>query len=83
MTTTIGLIRDVSHVLMEGVPRNIHYHELRKDLKNIDGVCNVHSLHVWSLTMDRNAIAVHLAVGKSFAYLKCISHSIHNGKLLV
>lgn len=49
---------------MEGVPRSIHYHDLRRDLKNIDGVCNVHSLHIWSLTLDRNAIAVHLAIGK-------------------
>lgn len=64
LTTTIGLIRDASHVLMEGVPRSIHYHDLRRDLKNIDGVCNVHSLHIWSLTLDRNAIAVHLAIGK-------------------
>ena len=64
LVTTVGLIRDAFHVLMEGVPRSIHYLELRKDLKNIDGVCNVHSLHVWSLTMDRNAIAVHLAVSK-------------------
>ncbi|XP_032785505.2 zinc transporter 2 isoform X1 [Daphnia magna] len=63
LTTTIGLIRDASHVLMEGVPRNIQYHELRRDLKSINGVCNVHSLHVWSLTLDRNALAVHLAIG--------------------
>ncbi|XP_046639144.1 zinc transporter 2-like isoform X1 [Daphnia pulicaria] len=63
LTTTIGLIRDASHVLMEGVPRNIQYHELRRDLKSINGVCNVHSLHIWSLTLDRNALAVHLAVG--------------------
>lgn len=66
LTTTIGLIRDASHVLMEGVPRNIQYHELRRDLKSINGVCNVHSLHVWSLTLDRNALAVHLAIGESY-----------------
>lgn len=64
LTTTVGLIRDASHVLMEGVPRSIKYHDLRRDLKSLDGVCNVHSLHVWSLTMDRNAVAVHLAIGE-------------------
>lgn len=57
---------------MEGVPRNIHYHELRRDLKSIDGVCNVHSLHVWSLTLDRNAIAVHLAIGTLRFSLSCL-----------
>ena len=58
---------------MEGVPRNIQYQELRRDLKSIDGVCNVHSLHIWSLTLDRNAIAVHLAIGKYFIFPK-LSH---------
>jgi len=64
LATTIGLVRDASHVLMEGVPRNIDYNQVRFDLKTIDGVLAVHDLHIWSLTLDRNALTVHLAIGR-------------------
>lgn len=55
---------------MEGVPRSIDYSDLKRDLKSIGGVNSVHSLHLWSLTLDRNAVAVHLAIGmEKFPYL--------------
>lgn len=65
LATTVGLVRDASHVLMEGVPRNIDYNQVRFDLKSIDGVYAVHDLHIWSLTLDRNALTAHLALGKA------------------
>lgn len=65
LATTVGLVRDASHVLMEGVPRNIDYNQVRFDLKSIDGVYAVHDLHIWSLTLDRNALTAHLALGSS------------------
>ena len=68
LATTIGLIRDASHVLMEGVPRNIEYDQVRLDLKSIEGVHTVHDLNIWSLTLDRNAITAHLTVSKLNKY---------------
>ena len=65
LATTAGLIRDAVHVLMEGVPRAVEYKELRRDLRAIEGVTSVHSLHIWSLTLDRAALSVHLAISKS------------------
>jgi len=65
LATTIGLIRDASHVLMEGVPRNIEYDQVRLDLKSIEGVHTVHDLNIWSLTLDRNAITAHLTVSST------------------
>ena len=29
----------------------------------MSGVAGVHSLHIWSLTMDKNVVSVHLSVG--------------------
>ena len=63
LATTVGLIRDALRILMEGVPRGVEYRDLHRELKHVDGVSSVHSLHVWSLTLDRMAVAVHLAVG--------------------
>lgn len=60
--TTISIMRDAVWVLMEGFPRNLSYSEILSMLKKIDGVQAAHSLHIWSLTTDKNALAVHLAI---------------------
>lgn len=60
--TTIAIMRDALWVLMEGFPRNLDYSNIISQLKSIDGVKTAHSLHIWSLTTDKNALAVHLAI---------------------
>lgn len=47
------------------------YHDLKRDLLSIEGVEAVHNLHVWSLTMDKGALAVHLAIRKFFLLFVC------------
>ena len=46
-----------------GTPKHINYEELKQDLVAISGVKQAHSLHVWSLTMNRTAASAHLAIG--------------------
>jgi hypothetical protein len=46
------------------IPKDIDYEEVKTSLSNIEGVKFVHSLHVWSLTLDKVAAEVHLAVGE-------------------
>ncbi|XP_013784217.1 zinc transporter 2-like [Limulus polyphemus] len=60
--TTLTIMRDAVHVLMEGFPRELNYAVIKTDLQNIQGVKMAHSLHIWSLTIDKNALAVHLAI---------------------
>jgi len=60
--STVTVFRDVLTVLMEATPRDVDYNKLKFDLENIPGVEAAHSLHVWCLTLDKFALAVHLAV---------------------
>lgn len=62
LITTITIMRDILVVLMEGTPRNINFEEVRDSILDIDGVKDLHDLRVWSLTMDKTALSVHLAV---------------------
>nr|XP_053652642.1 proton-coupled zinc antiporter SLC30A2-like [Cherax quadricarinatus] len=64
VATTLPILRDLAHVLMEGTPRNVDYMDLLNDLEGLPGVRSVHNLHVWSLTLDKNALSVHLVIGK-------------------
>ena len=60
LVTTIGILRDTLHVLMEGVPLDVEIVSVVNDLRAIPGVADVHDLHIWSITMGRAALTVHL-----------------------
>lgn len=60
LIAALRLLRDVVHVLMEGVPRHIHLQEVGHDLATLDGVLRVHDLHVWTLSSGTIALSAHL-----------------------
>lgn len=52
--------RRALRVLVQAAPEGIDLDELRQRLVDIDGVADVHDLHVWTLTSDMNVASVHL-----------------------
>ncbi|KAK3579809.1 hypothetical protein CHS0354_021000 [Potamilus streckersoni] len=60
--TTITIIRDILVVLMEGTPRGMSMDLIKNSFLEIDGVCYIHDLRVWSLSLSKVALSVHLAV---------------------
>ncbi|MFH4983720.1 hypothetical protein AB6A40_010429 [Gnathostoma spinigerum] len=62
LCTTIYIVRDALIVLLEGKPSNISFREVFDALENIEGVKKVHDLRIWSLTMDKVTLSVHLEV---------------------
>ncbi|EFO21318.1 cation diffusion facilitator family transporter containing protein [Loa loa] len=65
MLTSFSVARDSVLILMEASPKHINVDKLYNELCAIEGVRDVHSLRVWSLTMDKVAISVHLDTEKS------------------
>ena len=57
-------IRHYQSITIAGTPRNIDYADVLNDLSSIEGVRLAHSLYIWSLTLNKSALAAHLAVGK-------------------
>ncbi|TKR57946.1 hypothetical protein L596_030584 [Steinernema carpocapsae] len=60
--TSFWVIRDIYLVLMEATPKHMDYSAIQNDLMQLSNVQTVHSLHVWSLNMEKTALSVHLAV---------------------
>lgn len=58
--TTTRLIKQSIGVLMEGVPEGIAPDEVEEALLAVPGVIAVHDLHIWSLSVGRPALSVHL-----------------------
>ncbi|UIZ28903.1 hypothetical protein KXD40_007558 [Peronospora effusa] len=58
--TTVGIVRDSVHVLMEGTPDGIHADEIERGLRHCSSVVAVHDLHIWSLSAGLPSLSVHL-----------------------
>jgi cobalt-zinc-cadmium efflux system protein len=56
------LIRESLHILMEGVPRHIHLPDVEESLRAVDGVTDLHDLHVWRIGSDFDTLTVHLVL---------------------
>lgn len=58
-----GIVRESVDILMQGTPREMRLEDIEQCLLGIPGVCEVHDLHVWTLTSGRYLLSVHLVVG--------------------
>ena len=56
------LIRDSFRVFMEGAPPHLDTEAIRAALAGIDGVADVHDLHVWTITSGFVSLSAHLKV---------------------
>lgn len=60
-----GKIKQVSKILMQGVPENTDLDEIRKTVLSIQGVESLHDLHVWTMDGDYNILSLHVAIGSN------------------
>ncbi|XP_054446054.1 proton-coupled zinc antiporter SLC30A8 [Pteronotus mesoamericanus] len=66
LISTITILKDFSILLMEGVPKNLSYNAVKELILAVDGVVSVHSLHIWSLTMNQVILSAHVAAAASW-----------------
>lgn len=60
--STFRLLREVLHVLMEGVPSHISIQDVTRALQNVPEVQEVHSVHIWSLSSEVSALSAHIVL---------------------
>ena len=60
--SSIGIVRETLNILLEGTPRSVELAKVRTAMEGIDGVVDVHDLHVWSLGPKTLALASHVTV---------------------
>ena len=56
------ILRETIDILMEAVPKDISMPNLVDDMVSVDGVEDVHDLHVWSITNNMNALSCHALI---------------------
>lgn len=56
-------LRLFTQVLMEATPTFLDYTDIMGIFMQVDGVVRVHNLRLWSLSINKNALSAHLAIG--------------------
>ena len=64
LKSTISILNESYHFLMEGVPLHIDYLQVGKDLRGVPGVLAVHDLHVWEMTPSFPALIGHIEIAE-------------------
>jgi cobalt-zinc-cadmium efflux system protein len=62
LRSSLLVLRDCLHVLMDGVPPHLEYGRLGDSLARVPGVLQVADLHVWAMVPGRVALSARLLV---------------------
>ncbi|MFB9329919.1 cation diffusion facilitator family transporter [Paenibacillus aurantiacus] len=57
-----GVIKWAVHILMEGTPQAVDADQVKLALLAIEGVQDVHDLHIWTITSGMDSLSCHLRV---------------------
>ncbi|GHO84126.1 cation diffusion facilitator family transporter [Dictyobacter formicarum] len=57
-----GIVRETTDILLESAPKDIPVKQLVADIQSVDGVNDVHDLHVWCITSGMLALSCHVSI---------------------
>jgi cobalt-zinc-cadmium efflux system protein len=60
--SSIGILRESAHILLEGRPREIKVEEVARAILSLEQVVEVHDVHIWSLGGGHNALSCHARI---------------------
>jgi cobalt-zinc-cadmium efflux system protein len=57
-----GIIQESLNVLLEGLPKGIELEEVTDGMRDVEGVIDVHDVHIWSLGSQAHALSCHVLI---------------------
>ena len=57
-----GIVRETLNILLEGTPRGMKLEKIESAIREIEGVNDVHDLHVWSIGSETHALSCHISI---------------------
>jgi cobalt-zinc-cadmium efflux system protein len=60
--SSIGVLRESSHLLLEGRPHDLQVEEVARAILTVEGIQEVHDVHLWSLGGGHNALSLHARI---------------------
>ena len=60
--SSVGIIRETLNILLEGAPQGVRLDAVVASLRRIEGVEEVHDVHIWSLGSHKHAMSGHVSI---------------------
>ena len=60
--TAWDVIQESLNILLEGLPRGIELKKVTDSLRGVEGVLDVHDLHIWSIGSSSSALSCHVLI---------------------
>src|SRR5437870_11158313 len=60
--SSIGILRESSHILLEGRPPDLRVEDVARAILTIEGFEEVHDVHLWSLGGGHHALSLHARI---------------------
>lgn len=57
-----GILRESTHILLEGLPRNLQLEDVARAVLEIPGVEEVHDIHIWTIGAELQALSCHVRI---------------------
>ena len=79
----VRVLREATHILMEGVPRGLSVEQVATQIRGIEGVLDVHHLNIWSVCSHILALSAHVEIepeydGERSQLLHAIEHKLQH-----
>jgi cobalt-zinc-cadmium efflux system protein len=59
---SFGILRETMNILLEGTPRGLKLERVEAAIRTVEGVNDVHDLHIWSIGSESRALSCHIAI---------------------
>ncbi|MFZ4077024.1 MAG: cation diffusion facilitator family transporter [Legionellaceae bacterium] len=60
------LLKESINILLEGVPKGIDLNRLKDLAQGIEGVVDLHEIHVWAITSDKINLTAHVVIAPAY-----------------
>lgn len=81
VVSTLSLFKQSLHLLFDGVPHEIDPEAVRVYLGSLEGVSDVHDLHIWAMGTSKVALTAHLIVPMGYpddVFFKAVHRHLHD-----
>ena len=75
---TWSLLKDSLRLSLDGVPKNINLEDIKNKSAGIEGIKNVHHIHIWAMSTTENAMTAHIVIDddKSTEQIQSIKNNL-------
>jgi cobalt-zinc-cadmium efflux system protein len=60
--SAVGILQDSSHILLEGLPRDLRLEDVARAILKVENVQEVHDIHIWTIGTNLQALSCHVRI---------------------